>query len=64
MTRPQLRLVQTHVADAGRRRGFGIILYRTNEVNRCPGCGRSHWHVGRQSAECGFCGTVLPFQEP
>lgn len=26
----------------------------------CPGCGRSSWYVGRSSAECGFCATVLP----
>jgi hypothetical protein len=34
--------------------------YRENQVNHCPGCGRSHWYVGRMSAECGFCGTALP----
>ena len=38
-------------------------LYRENEVNRCPGCGRSHWYVGRISAECGFCGTALPLAD-
>jgi hypothetical protein len=41
------------------RRGYHVV-YRENEVNRCPGCGRSHWYVGRLSAECGFCGTALP----
>jgi hypothetical protein len=40
------------------RRGYHVV-YRENEVNRCPGCGRSHWYVGRLSAECGFCGTAL-----
>lgn len=40
------------------RRGF-LPLYHHGEVNRCPGCGRSHWYVGRLSAECGFCGTAL-----
>lgn len=35
------------------------VLYRQGEKNPCPGCGRSHWYVGRVSAECGFCGTVL-----
>lgn len=39
-------------------RGFQP-LYHQDEVNRCPGCGRSHWYVGRLSAECGFCGTAL-----
>lgn len=27
---------------------------------RCPGCGRSHWLIGRATAECGFCATALP----
>ena len=40
-------------------RGYGIA-YRENEVNHCPGCGRTHWYVGRVSAECGFCATALP----
>lgn len=38
-------------------------VYRENQVNRCPGCGRTHWHVGRVSAECGFCATALPLAE-
>ncbi len=29
-------------------------------VNVCPGCDKSHWHVGRSSAECAFCETALP----
>lgn len=40
-------------------RGYHI-LYRANEQNHCPGCGRSHWIVGRATAECAFCGTALP----
>lgn len=43
-------------------RGYHVA-YRPGEANRCPGCGRSHWHVGRVSAECGFCGTALPLVE-
>lgn len=39
-------------------RGF-LPLYHMGEVNRCPGCGRSHWLVGRLSAECGFCATAI-----
>ncbi|HYJ82402.1 MAG TPA: hypothetical protein VEW26_06105 [Allosphingosinicella sp.] len=42
-----------------RHRGY-CIQYRENEVNHCPSCGRSHWYVGRVSAECGFCATALP----
>jgi len=44
------------------RRGFQV-LYHAGEVNRCPGCGRTHWYVGRLSAECGFCGTALALAE-
>lgn len=43
-------------------RGFQI-LYHPGEVNRCPACGRTHWYVGRLSAECGFCGTALALAE-
>ena len=41
------------------KRGHHIV-YRANESNHCPGCGRSHWYIGRVSAECGFCGTAVP----
>ena len=41
-------------------RGYRVV-YRQHETNRCPGCGRSHWYLGRSSAECGFCATALPF---
>lgn len=43
-------------------RGFHAV-YRDNDRNWCPGCGREHWHVGRITAECAFCGTALPLQE-
>lgn len=42
-------------------RGYHI-MYRINEHNHCPGCGRSHWIVGRLLAECAFCGTALPLE--
>jgi hypothetical protein len=44
------------------QRGFHAV-YRKDEVNHCPGCGRTHWYVGRLSAECGFCGTALALTE-
>lgn len=40
-------------------RGYSMV-YRDNETNHCPGCGRTHWWVGRLLAECGFCETALP----
>jgi hypothetical protein len=40
-------------------RGYSIV-YRDNETNHCPGCGRTHWWIGRTSAQCGFCDTALP----
>lgn len=44
------------------RRGYHAV-YRENEINHCPGCGRTHWYVGRMLAECGFCATALPLSE-
>jgi hypothetical protein len=43
-------------------RGY-MPVYHAHEVNRCPGCGRSHWLVGRLLAECAFCATALPLSE-
>jgi len=43
-------------------RGY-YAAYRPHEVNRCPGCGRSQWLVGRLLAECAFCSTALPLKE-
>jgi hypothetical protein len=44
---------------AASARGYRPV-YRQHQVNHCPGCGRSHWLVGRLLAECGFCATALP----
>lgn len=43
------------------QRGYHLF-YRADQVNHCPGCGRSHWHVGRVMAECAFCSTALPLE--
>jgi hypothetical protein len=43
-------------------RGYHAV-YRENEVNHCPGCGRTQWYLGRMLAECAFCGTALPLRE-
>ncbi|HWU91940.1 MAG TPA: hypothetical protein VN106_01685 [Sphingomicrobium sp.] len=45
-----------------RERGY-YVVYREHEVNHCPGCGRTHWLIGRMSAECAFCATALPLAE-
>jgi hypothetical protein len=44
------------------RRGYHM-LYRWDQVNHCPGCSHAHWYIGRQTAECGFCGTALPLAD-
>ena len=44
------------------QRGYHAA-YRENEVNHCPGCGRTPWYLGRMLAECAFCGTALPLTE-
>lgn len=42
-------------------RGYHIS-YRDGQANHCPGCGRTHWYIGRVMAECAFCGTALPLE--
>jgi len=36
------------------------VAYRPLEANHCPGCGKTHWIIGRTTAECAFCATALP----
>jgi hypothetical protein len=43
-------------------RGYHAV-YHDGEVNHCPGCGHTHWIIGRVSAECAFCSTALPLKE-
>lgn len=43
-------------------RGYHAV-YRESEVNHCPGCGRTHWIIGRMLAECAFCSTALPLSD-
>jgi hypothetical protein len=43
-------------------RGYHAV-YHEGEINHCPGCGRTHWLVGRLSAECAFCSTAMPLRE-
>ena len=51
-----------HLPHNPANRGY-CVVYRENQVNHCPGCGRTQWYVGRISAECGFCATALPLAE-
>jgi hypothetical protein len=46
-------------SDSHSVRGY-MPLYHADTVNHCPACGHTHWHVGRQSAECAFCDAALP----
>lgn len=39
-----------------------LPTYADGEMNRCPGCLRSQWYIGRSTAECAFCGTALPLE--
>jgi hypothetical protein len=49
----------THAPE---KRGYHAV-YRRDSVNHCPGCGGSHWLVGRVSAQCAFCGTAIMLAE-
>lgn len=48
-------------ADRFSPNGYAIP-YRMGERNYCPGCTRQHWHIGRLTAECAFCGTAIPME--
>ncbi len=62
MLRSIARNESEHFVHDPVERGYSAI-YRENATNRCPGCGRTNWFVGRVSAECAFCATALPLQE-
>jgi hypothetical protein len=44
-------------------RSFMWRRYIAGETNHCPGCDRSHWIIGRSTAECAFCHTALPLAD-
>lgn len=48
---------QLKLRAAIEQRGYRPV-YHTGAV--CPGCHRSNWFIGRNSAECNACGTALP----
>lgn len=49
------------IVPQAHERGYHIV-YREEQTNYCPGCGRTHWYIGRQMAECAFCQTALPLE--
>lgn len=55
-------LSDLHMTHDPAGRGYHAV-YREHQVNHCPGCGRTHWLIGRMSAECAFCATALPLAE-
>ena len=60
--KPSLKVVRSikpTPAQAIERRGY-VQQYHEDIVNHCPGCGRSHWYIGRAMAECAVCETALP----
>lgn len=56
------RKARQNVRDALVGRGHHLV-YRADETNRCPGCSRAQWHIGRLTAECVFCGTAIVLAE-
>ncbi len=60
LTNPSPREMRRTYDPAGR--GYHAV-YHEDQVNHCPGCGRTHWIIGRISAECAFCTTALPLAE-
>lgn len=56
-----IMIIENQIRDrpAIEGRGFSIV-YREEQVNHCPGCGKTNWYIGRMMAECGFCTTALP----
>ena len=57
-----IQLQPNRFAHDPANRGYAIV-YREDQPNFCPGCGRSHWYIGRLTAECAYCGTAVPMQD-
>lgn len=47
----------------GRSSHIAVWALAYRHGDRCPGCSRAHWHIGRIMAECAFCCTALPLAE-
>src|SRR6185295_1339160 len=57
-----LSSIESRKAFNPNSRGYHAV-YHDGEINHCPGCGRTHWLIGRVSAECAFCSTALALAE-
>lgn len=44
------------------QRGYHV-QYRGDGNDRCPGCSRQQFHIGRAMVECAFCATAIPLPE-
>jgi hypothetical protein len=40
-----------------------LNIYRLHSISHCPGCGNSQWFVGRITAGCAVCNTVIPLAD-
>lgn len=59
-----MRVAQSSIRPAIEPALMGYrIMYHRAERNHCPGCGNSHWYIGRISAQCAFCDLSLPLAE-
>lgn len=60
LERGDTRAFVTALALVARRRVRPALTYRSGD--RCPGCGRSAWIIGRALAECHHCSHALPLE--
>lgn len=63
MTKKSTKSTTVGITDQTRNNQGYSPMYRTGEVNYCPGCHNNQWIVGRFSAQCNRCDTALPFKD-
>jgi len=51
--------VPTEIEPPGSRIRGTQLTYWPDNINHCPGCGKTSWIIGRFSAECSLCRTAL-----
>ncbi len=57
---PRLKLVVPVAVKSYGNFGAPLRLPTFADGCACPGCARRSWFVGRATAECAWCGMVLP----